>query len=168
MTDTDCADKSASHRDPATLLLMFHWRPSENPFPWSVQKHIGLKLLYLSNIWMKKLAKEQKLLCSPWTGATNDSMYTRRAILCTVRVMFSSWTLKFTTPALTSHATSCPPGLLGRNNCQVVAVAQKSTQKYQTKPTKYRASQKKLCIAIPLLPGQSENIQQSEGNQGHN
>ena len=32
----------------------------------------------------------------------------------------------------------------------------------------YRASQKKLCIAIPLLPGQGENIQQSEGNQGHN
>ena len=32
----------------------------------------------------------------------------------------------------------------------------------------YRASQKKWCIAIPLLPGQGENLQQSEGNQGQN
>ena len=32
----------------------------------------------------------------------------------------------------------------------------------------YRASRKKWCIAIPLLPGQGENLQQSEGDQGHN
>ena len=36
------------------------------------------------------------------------------------------------------------------------------------KQEKVQGVPKKWCIAIPLLPGQGENIQQSEGNQWHN
>ena len=85
---------------------------------------------------------DQNLSCLPWTKATNGSMY-MRAILCTTRVMFSSWTLKFTTRALTSHANTCPPGLLGCNTQLSSGYCwTKSIKKYSKGPNKTKTYKK--------------------------
>lgn len=133
---------------------MLYWRPGENPFSQSC-------LLLFCQQHLSELTRcDQNLLCLPWTRATNDSMY-MRAILCTTRVMFSSWTLKFTTRALTSHANSCPPGLLGCNTQLSSGCSwTKSTQKYQTEPSRTNSIKKYPHISWHQLPSRALGSQQ--------